>query len=283
MSDIGLVLEGGAFRGVFTAGIVDFLIEKDVEFPYVVGVSAGACNMLGYISKQRGYAKRSIIQEKPEDRFYGLNHMVKSHKIIDLDRLCFEYPYNQNPFDFDQYFKSRSMGEMVVTNCESGKAEYLEENQSKDRLLLMTKASSSLPILTSMVEIDDHKYLDGGLADSIPIKRAIKKGFDKNVVVMTKNESELATLSKYEKLFCERHYRNYPNLVKTITDIPKTFDKTIKLIHEQEKSGHALVLRPELPMIKSYETDEDKLKRLYDHGYEIMKDNYELLIEFMKE
>lgn len=282
MNKIGLVLEGGAFRGVFTAGIVDCLLEKEVQFPYVIGVSAGACNMLGFLSKQKGYGKGCIIQANPADRFYGLNHMVKSHKIVDLDRLCFEYPFNQNPYDFDEFFSSQSIGEVVVTNCDTGQAEYLQEISSSERLMLITKASSSIPLITSMVEIDNKRYLDGGLSDAVPLLRAIDMGFKKNVIVMTKNIGETIIMNKYEIAFCERHYRNFPNLVKTLTDRPEMYAKTLVVIDEQEKNGDAFVIRPEIPMISIFETDEGKLKQMYNHGYELMEQYYEELLMFMQ-
>lgn len=282
MKKIGLVLEGGAFRGIFTAGVIDYLIEKEVHFPYVVGVSAGACNMLGFLSKQCEYGKRSIIQGEPSERFYGLNHMVHSRKIVDLDRLFFEYPYKQNPYNFDNYFNSDSIGEIVVTNCDTGQAEYLVENSSEEKLLLMAKASSSIPILTSMVEIDQQLYLDGGLADSVPLLRSIEKGNKKNVIIMTKNAGQSVTMNKYEKAFYERHYKNYPNLVETLMKRPEMYAKTLKVIEEHEKHGDVFVIRPEVPMIRIFETDVVKLEEIYQHGYDIMEKYYNQLVEFMK-
>lgn len=282
MNDIGLVLEGGAFRGIFTAGILDYLLEKEVQFPYVIGVSAGACNMLGFLSKQKAYAKRSLIQEEPSDRFYGLNQMAKSHKLVNLDRLCLEYPYNQNPFDFDTFFQTPSIGEVVVTNCDTGEAEYLEERSSRERLLLMTKASSSILLLTSMVEIDHKRYLDGGLSDSVPLLRAIDRGFKKNVIVMTKNKGDTETLNKHELAFCEMHYRRFPSLVKTLKDRNDMYRKTLAIIEEHEKNGDVFVIRPEVPKIHTFETDEEKLVNIYDHGYEVMGRYYNQLLDFMQ-
>ena len=282
MNDIGLVLQGGAFRGIFTAGILDYLLEKDLQFPYVVGVSAGACNMLGFLSKQKAYAKRSLIQENPSDRFYGLNQMTKSHKLVDLDRLCLEYPYKQNPYDFDTFFQTPSIGEVVVTNCDTGQAEYLQERSSRERLLLMTKASSSIPLLTSMVEIDHKRYLDGGLSDSVPLLRAIDQGFKKNVIVLTKDRDHIETLNKYEIAFCEMHYRKFPNLVKTLTERNDMYQKTIALIDDYEKKGDAFVIRPQVPMIRTFETDEEKLLTIYNHGYNLMENYYDQLLDFIQ-
>jgi predicted patatin/cPLA2 family phospholipase len=201
MSNIGLVLEGGALRGIFTAGVLDYLLERNIYFPYVVGVSAGACNMLGYVSKQIGYTRDSMIQKDASQRFYGLNQLLKSGKLMNLDKIFFDYPYKEKPFDFDTYFNSEIEGEMVVTNCLTGKAEYLQETILDKRLSTIGKASSSMPLFTSMVDIDGCPYLDGGLSDSIPIHRALDKGYKKNVVILTRNKGSEVTLTSYQKKY----------------------------------------------------------------------------------
>ena len=124
---VGLVLEGGALRGVFTAGVLDYFMKKGLKLPYAVGVSAGACNLIGYASHQIGYTKNCMIQREVKNHYFGVNQLIHAKTIINLDRIFYEYPYNQLPFDFKAFFDSDIRTEFVVTNCDTGKAEYLSE------------------------------------------------------------------------------------------------------------------------------------------------------------
>ena len=150
MTDItntGLILEGGGMRGVFTCGVLDYFMDNNIYFPYVIGVSAGACNGLSYISKQRGRAKYSNIDLLDKYKYIGIRHYLKKRNIMDFDLLFHEFPDNIIPYDYKSYFSSPSRFEMVTSNCLTGKAEYFEEKSDKDRIIEIVKASSSLPIL----------------------------------------------------------------------------------------------------------------------------------------
>ena len=171
-----LVLEGGATRGVFTSGVLDFLMEKDFYTTDVIGVSAGACNAIDYVSRQIGRTKKCMIHKEKEYDFYlGLRKMVKEKSMMDMDLIFDRYPKELIPFDFDTYFQSEMKCDQVVTNCETGKAEYLDERKEKERLLKICRASSSMPLAAPIVRIDGVPYLDGGLSDSVPIERADRK------------------------------------------------------------------------------------------------------------
>jgi predicted patatin/cPLA2 family phospholipase len=281
MENAGLVLEGGGLRSVFTAGALDYLMERDVYFSYVVGASAGACNMLAYVSKQIGHSRDNMIKQDAAQRFYGFNQLLKSGKFLDLDKMFFENPYKQKPFDFNTYFNSEIENEMVVTNCLTGKADYLQEKISDNRLSAIVKASSSMPLITPMVEINDCKYLDGSLADSIPIQRAMAKGYKKNVVILTRNKGDTATLPYYQKKICEVYYKRYPELLRTILTRPTMYQSQIKDIEKLEVEGKVFVIRPGNPTVKRLENDYETLLQHYLHGYYIMKDNFESIIKFL--
>ena len=182
-----LILEGGGNRGVFTAGVLDYLMEQSTEFSYVTGVSAGACNAVDFVSKQRGRTRQCMILEDKEYSYISMGNMIKNRSLFDMDMLFDRYPNEIFPFDFDTYFQSNTECELVVTNCNTGEAEYLSEKEDRQKLMNICRASSSLPVVSPIVELDGEMYLDGGIADSIPVIHAMKKGFRKNVVILTRN------------------------------------------------------------------------------------------------
>ena len=162
-----VILEGGANRGVFTAGALDFLMEQEYYIPHVIGVSAGACNALDYVSRQIGRTRDCMIVTDEKNRYVNKNikTIVEKKALLDMDMVFERYPYEVFPFDFDTYFASPQTCELVVTNCETGRAEYLDDRENKERLLAIGRASSSMPIACPMVEIDGNEYVDGGVAD----------------------------------------------------------------------------------------------------------------------
>ena len=245
MTEAGLVLEGGATRGVFTSGALDYLMEKDLYFSYVVGVSAGSCNAVDYVSKQIGRTRDCMIHRGKEySYYYGLKDFVKERSLLDMDMIFNKYPNELFPFDFDTYFSNGMTCEIVTTNCLTGNAEY----------------------------IDGIPYLDGGLADSIPVKHVQEKGLKKIVLILTrpegyrKNPTSKAVGKLYRKM-----YSKYPALVRTCIRRPVMYNRTEEYIEKLEKEGNIFVLRPEMKPVSRLEKDYDKLMAFYDHGYEMMK------------
>ncbi len=277
----GLVLEGGACKGIFTAGILDCWMQKGVYFPYVVSVSAGTCNAYDYLSDQYERTRRCMNPQNKRDRYFGLSRLIKTGHIFDLNRVFEEYPYKQFPFDMQTYFKSPIVNEIVVTNCRTGEAEYMVEKEDEKRLLLIGKASSSIPLLADMVKVNGEYYLDGGLADSIPIERAFREGCDKIVVILTHNKGYIPGIPKNIHILYDRKYRSYPNLLKTIYNRPEMYREKLKLLEKYTKEGKALVIIPEQKAVKRLEKDAKKLDDYYYHGYQTAEDRYEELIKFM--
>ncbi|WP_313134236.1 patatin-like phospholipase family protein [Anaerocolumna sp.] len=269
--DVSLVLEGGALRGLFTAGVLDYFMEQGLKFPYVVGVSAGACNLLGYAAHQVGYTKDCMIQRDAKNQYFGINQLLHAKTIINLDRIFYEYPYNQLPFNFKAFFNSGIKTEFVVTNCVTGKAEYLHENSDEHRLGTLGKASASVPLFTKMVELDKKKYLDGGLTDSIPIERAITQGFSKNVVILTRSRGNAPTMNYYQRILYQTFYKDFPQLLEAILNRPAMYQSQLALLDSLQEDGKVFVIRPKLPEIKRFETDPDTLEAYYQHGLQIAK------------
>ena len=263
----GLVLEGGAVRGIFTAGVLDRLMENGIFFPYVIGVSAGGGNAMSYVSQQRGRTCRMINVPK-NDSYYGFRQFRKSKKFIDLDKMAFEYPYKQFPFDFDTYFNSGIETEYVCTCLETGEAEYFSEEYDHERLMTITKATCSVPMLCEPVEIDGYHYLDGSIADSIPIEHSLDMGCDKLVIILTKTNSDVPP-TDYRKFRSIIHtmYKQYPAFEDACMSRTERYSQTVQLMNELEEQGRIFIFRPTLPPISKFEKDTGKIMQSYRDGY----------------
>lgn len=265
----GLILEGGAVRGIFTAGVLDRLMENDVCFPYVIGVSAGGGNAMSYVSNQTGRTK-DMLNVPRNESYYGFRQFLHSRRIIDLDKMAYEYPFKQFPFDFDTYFRSVKEGtfaEYVCTCMETGEAEYFSEDSDPERLLTITKATCSVPMLCDPVEIDGRHFLDGSIADSIPIEHALEMGCDRLVIVLTK-PGKTTSPTDYSKFKAVIHglYKDYPAFIEACMSRVERYERTVALMDELEEQGRAIVLRPTLPAISKFEKDPEKISDSYSDG-----------------
>ena len=279
-----IVLEGGATRGVFTSGILDYLMEEDLYFSHVIGVSAGSCNGVDYVSRQIGRTKKCMIPEKKEYSYYsGVRSAIKEKSILDMDMVFDTFPKKIYPFDFETYFQSDMVCEIVTTNCETGKAEYMTEQSDPDRLMKLCRASSSMPLLSPIVNIDGVPYLDGGLADSVPIRRALQSGNEKIVLVLTRNPGyRKKPISKGTVKLYRRAYKKYPNLVHAAIYRNRVYNKTMELVERLEEEEKIFVIRPLVPTVSRLERDETALTAFYQHGYNLMKRQREALQRYLE-
>ena len=279
-----IVLEGGATRGVFTSGILDYLMEEDLYFSHVIGVSAGSCNGVDYVSRQIGRTKKCMIPEKKEYSYYsGVRNVIKGKSILDMDMVFDTFPKKIYPFDFETYFQSDMVCEIVTTNCETGKAEYMTEGEDPDRLMRLCRASSSMPLLSPIVNIDGVPYLDGGLADSVPIRRALQSGNEKIVLVLTRNPGyRKKPISKGTVKLYRRAYKKYPNLVHAAIYRNHVYNKTMELVERLEEEEKIFVIRPLVPTVSRLERDETALTAFYQHGYNLMKRQREALQRYLE-
>ena len=265
MSKIALVLEGGGLRGVFTAGVIDCFIDNDVNFDYVCGVSAGSCNTFAYVGKARGFIKKSMTQQNPKDKFFGVRQMAESHKYVNLDKVFYDYT-EEFGFDYDNFINSDIKWEFVATNIETGKAEYLSSKNIR-KALKMGVASCSLPILTEPVKLNGKLYLDGGMADSVPVQRALDMGYDKIVVVATRKKGSFSSVKKAEKPIYKRLYKKYPNFLKAVENRTALYRKQIELCEKLQEEGKVILIRPTIKEVKRLESDLEELNLSYYHGY----------------
>ena len=263
-----LVLEGGGLRGVFTCGVLDCFMENGITFPFIVGVSAGACNGLSYMSGQIGRAKKTNIDLLDKYHYIGFRYLFTQGCIMDYKLLFEDFPNKVIPYDFGAYFQNPSKFMIVTTNCLTGKAEYFEEKASSERLMKIVRASSSLPFVSTITYVDDTPMLDGGIVDSIPIQHALDQGYENIVVVLTRNKGyrKKANSMKAAKIF----YRKYPALQKALSERNAVYNKTMDLIESLEEQGRITVIRPVRPVeVGRMEKNTEKLTALYEEGYEV--------------
>lgn len=262
----GLVLEGGGMRGVFTCGVLDAFMKHDLYFQYVVAVSAGACNGMSYISRQPRRARFSNIDLLSKYDYIGLRHLVTQGCIFDQKLLYDKFPNEYVPFDFDTYFSSPSTFEMVTTNCLTGLPAYLTEKQNKQRALDIVRASSSLPFVSKIVEIDQIPMLDGGITDSVPVIRSMATGHHKNVVILTRQKGYRST--ERDRKIPHFIYKKYPRLRVALSRRVAAYNEQLELVDQLETAGQIVCIRPQDPVeVGRMEKDTTKLERLYQEGY----------------
>lgn len=261
-----LVLEGGGMRGVFTSGVLDAFMKHDLTFPYVVAVSAGACNGMSYVSHQPRRARISNIDYLARYKYIGLRHLVTRGCIFDRELLYDKFPNQYLPFDFDTFFSSPMTFEMVTTNCLTGQPMYLSERHDRQRALDIVRASSSLPYVSKIVDVDGIPMLDGGIVDSIPLQHAIDMGHPTNVLVLTRNRGYRNT-GKDMKI-PRFIYRKYPRLRVALSRRLAAYNAQLEYVERMEDEGRVICIRPERPMeVDRIEKDIAKLERLYEEGF----------------
>ena len=266
-STSGLILEGGGMRGVFTCGVLDNLMDRGIRFPYTIGVSAGACNGLSYMSEQRGRGKFSNIDLLEKYRYIGLKQLIFKGNIMDFDLLFHKFPEEIIPYHYDKFAACKERFEMVTTSCRTGRACYYDEKMDPVRIIDIVKASSSLPFVSPISYVDGEPMLDGGIADSIPLLRARELGFDNNLVVLTRNKGYRKPQKPTTVPWF--FYRKYPLLREAIRRRNALYNEQIDLVERLEDKGELVVIRPQKPItVDRIERDTRKLLDLYNEGYE---------------
>lgn len=264
----GLVLEGGGMRGVFTSGVLDGFMKHGLYFNYVVAVSAGACNGMSYMSRQPRRARVSNIDYLARYDYIGLRHLVTQGCIFDTKLLYDKFPNEFIPYDYDTFFHNPATFEMVTTNCLTGRPMYLTERHDRQRALDAVRASSSLPYVSKIVEVDGIPMLDGGIVDSIPVMRAIETGHPTNVLVLTRNKGYRATGRDHK--IPKFIYKKYPRLRVVLSHRLEAYNRQLELVDRLEEEGKVVCIRPERPMeVTRMEKDTAKLERLYEEGFKL--------------
>ncbi len=259
-------MESGAMRGMFTAGVIDVLMEHGISFDGAIGVSAGACFGCNYKSKQIGRVIRYNTRFCRDKRYGGFGVLLKTGNYYSK-KFCYEdVPLKYDIFDFDTFESNPMEFYVVCTDVETGKAVYHKFENRNDHAFEWIRASASMPLVSQFVEIEGKKLLDGALADSIPLQFFQKIGYDRNVVILTQPDGFRKKRSSAFGLM-KLYYRRYPKLVQAIATRHVHYNATLELIAQQERAGDTLVIRPAqaLPISRT-EKDPDKLRQVYEIG-----------------
>ena len=275
---VALVLEGGALRGLYTAGVLDVFMENDIKIDTIFAVSAGALFGINYKSKQIGRALRYNLKYARDKRYMGLYSLFTTGDIMNRD-FCFnKLVYELDPFDFETYNDSNVEFYAVVTNVETGQPEYIEIKDAYKGLEYL-RASGSMPFVSNLVEIAGNKYLDGALSDPIPLKKALECGYEKIIVVQTRPKDYLKTKSYMPFGMV---YRKYPLFVKAASEVYLKYNETLNLIKKYENDGKIIVLRPSKKIkMRRVEKNLKKLQAIYDVGVKDCNDNLEKIKDYI--
>ena len=281
MSKKGLVLEGGAMRGLFTCGVLDLFMEKGIEFDGAVGISAGACFGCNLKSRQPGRALRYNLRFAGDKRYCSFRSLFKTGDIYNADFCYHKIPQELDPFDFDALKKNPMEFYMGVTDVETGEAAFPQLVDGCDKDLEWMRASASMPLAAKIVEIDGGKYMDGGIADSIPLQFMQSKGYDRNVVILTQPRNYVKKPNSLMPLI-RLVYRKYPNFVRAVACRHEMYNAETRYIFEQEKAGNALVICPDAALgISRIEKKRSELQRVYDMGRNIAERRLDEITEFL--
>ena len=282
MYQAGLVLEGGGMKGIYTAGVLDFFLDKGIEFSSCYGVSAGACHLCSFLSKQRGRAYDISVDYLDDPNYCSVSSLLRTGDLFGV-KMCYDdIPNRLNPYDYKAFDSYRGRAFAVVTNIVTGQPEYLRlRDMHKD--IAAVRASASLPLVSRKVEIGGKLYLDGGLSDSVPILRSILDGNRKNVVVLTKEVGYRREPSKHLELIRIR-YAKYPKIYELMKNRHVAYNRMLDYLAAQEENGQAFVIRPQKKSgVGRVEKDKEKLRLLYEEGYREAGENYDRLMAYLEE
>lgn len=276
----GLVLEGGGMRGLYTAGVLDYFLQENFFTDAVVGVSAGAVQACNFASRQFKRSARVYLTYIGDKRYLSWRSWWKTGDIFNTDFCYNRIPNELDPFDYETFAKSPMKFYAGVTDVETGKAAYLEIKDLRTQMDCL-RASGSLPLVSNIVEVDGHKYLDGGIADSIPIGFFRSAGYGRNIVVLTREAGYRKKPAAAMPLIRWK-YRKYPAFVQSSATRYIRYNETLDLLAELERKGEVFVIRPQKTVeLGRLEKNPEKLKALYEEGFAEAKALFPKLLEFI--
>ena len=279
--DAGLVLEGGGLKGVYTAGVLDWFLEKGLQFANCYGVSMGACNLCSYISGQKGRALAVSVDYIDDPNYCGLKPLLTTGDIFNVKMAYEDIPLKLNPFDFEAAEAYPGNAYAVVTDLRTGKPVYRRINDLKENLIWV-RASASMPLVSRTVRIDSGLYLDGGISDSIPIRRSILDGNKKNVVIMTK---EIGYIRKPFSMMkpLKLRYRKYPAMIRAMQLRHTRYNKVVRYLEREHEKGNLFLIRPAYASeVGRVEKDKGKILALYEQGMAEAKGCYDDMMHYLE-
>jgi predicted patatin/cPLA2 family phospholipase len=284
IQESGLILEGGGMRGAYTAGVLQYFMEKELELSYVIGVSAGVCQGASYISKQLGRNKKVTIDMSLDPRYIRYKGIFDGTGLFNMDFIFNKIPNELVKYDYDAYKKSKQKLIAVATDCLTGNPVYLDchSAQTNEELNMMFRASSSLPLFAPVVNLRDLKLLDGGLSDSIPIKKAIDDGNKKNIVILTRPRGYRKSPSKGHIIYKTLLGKECSGAVYALKNRYIHYNQTLDELEKYKNKGLAYVIAPSQDLkIKRAEKDINKLEQLYQLGYDDAKNQYKDILAYL--
>ena len=266
MGKVGLVLEGGGHRGIYTAGVLDIFAENKISFDGIMGVSAGCVHGASFLSGQIGRSIRYTTKYCDNSNYMGIGSLITTGNFFNEKFCYYDLPETLDPFDNDTFDKNQTQFFAVCTDVKTGSAIYHECETLKGEKIKWLQASASMPLVSKIIKIEDNLLLDGGIADSIPIKKMQELGFEKNIVILTqeagyrKNPNSLLPIIKLV-------YKKYPKLIEAIENRHIVYNQQLEFLEEQEKLGNVIIIRPsEKPTASRTEKDKEKILETYNLG-----------------
>lgn len=267
---LGLVLEGGGMRGIYTAGVLDYLMEQKIWADYVIGVSAGACHAASYLSKQPGRSLLINTKYAGNKDYMSFRNFFREGSVFGMDFVFHRVPDELEPYDYDTMLQSPTEFVVVTTDIHSGKPAYFDKSHLQHNSYIIG-ASCAIPVFSRIVPYQGGEYLDGGTSDPIPVRKAIEDGCDHVIVVLTREHGYVKSPEKFRHVY-HRKYRKYPNMVHTMDERHNIYNDTLSYLAELQRQGTATVIAPkDPPAIGRFEKNADNLRALYQTGYDDTK------------
>lgn len=280
ITDTALVLEGGGMRGMFSAGVFEAFMLKGLVFPYITAVSAGACNILSYMSNQPLRTRRIIENYVTDKRYFSLKNWMEKGSIFGFDFIFEDLPKTLLPFDFETYYNYPGVLQVGTTDCRSGQSVWFGK-EAIGHSFLPVRASASLPFLAPIVHIGSRDLLDGALVAPIPYEKAQESGYKKFIIVLTRN-SGYRKKKSVPQILLKTWYKDYPKLWEIMQQRPELYNKQLEYVEQLEKDGKAVIIRPQIPLeIDRLDIKPDKLLGLHDHGIGCGLEAYDKIINLI--
>lgn len=274
-----LILEGGTFRTIYTAGILDSFLDHELMMPYIVGISAGAINACSYVSRQKERTYRVLTEYRHDKRYMGLRNFFKEKSLFGLEFAYDIVPNQLDLFDWETYKKHNGTVLIGVTNARTGKIEYMDALEM-DKKCTMLRATCAIPVLFPEIIINDTPYFDGGLADPIPIQKAIDDGYEKHVIILTRPHGYKKQMDSQTKWVMRLLKKKYPKLVEQMAKRVEKYNQTLVFCEKLEQEGKAFIFRPKFA-IKSMEKNVLNLRQGYEMGYQLGNEKLPQLVQFL--
>ncbi len=282
ITDTALVLEGGGMRGMFSAGVFEAFMLKGLVFPYITAVSAGACNILSYMSNQPLRTRRIIENYVTDKRYFSLKNWMEKGSIFGFDFIFEDLPQKLLPFDFETYYNYPGTLQVGTTDCHTGQSVWFGK-EAIGHSFLPVRASASLPFLAPIVHIGGRDLLDGALVAPIPYEKAQEAGYKKFIIVLTRN-SGYRKKKSVPQLLLKTWYKNYPKLWEIMQQRPAVYNRQLEYVEQLAKEGKAVIIRPQIPLeIDRLDTKPDKLLALHDHGIGCGLEAYDRIISLISQ